>query len=220
MRADFDRLARLGADRWDHNVHYHPWLLAALPPRVGDVLDAGCGAGVFSCALAPRAGSVLGVDLSAEMVGLARARAAAAGHRHVRFEVADLTTLPLPAGSLDAVVSIATLHHLPLEETLARWAEALRPGGVLAVLDLVKDDGVADFARSALAVPANLALHKLRTGAFRDPPELRRAWEEHGRTDVYATLAEVRAAAARALPGARVRRHLLWRYSLRWRRPS
>jgi len=52
-----------------------------------------------------------------------------------------------------------------------------------------------------------------------DPPELRRAWEEHGWTDRYLGLAEVRAACARALPGATVRRHLLWRYSIVWRRP-
>jgi hypothetical protein len=58
------------------------------------------------------------------------------------------------------------------------------------------------------------------SGRLAEPAELRRAWEEHGRTDRYLTLAEVRAACARALPGARVRRHLLWRYLIVWRRPG
>ena len=51
-------------------------------------------------------------------------------------------------------------------------------------------------------------------------PQNRRAREEHGATDVYLTPAEVRDACAEAgLRGAKVRRHLLWRYSLVWRKP-
>jgi hypothetical protein len=72
-----------------------------------------------------------------------------------------------------------------------------------------------------LGVPAGAArvLRLRHTGRLADPPEQRRAWKEHGRTDHYLALAEVRAACARVLPGATVRRHLLWRYSVVWRRP-
>ena len=72
---------------------------------------------------------------------------------------------------------------------------------------------------SLLAVPAARLLRLRHTGRLGDPPELRRAWAEHGRSDRYLTLAEVRAACAGALPGASVRRHLLWRYSVVWRKP-
>jgi SAM-dependent methyltransferase len=220
VRADFDRLARLAQGRWDHNVHYHPELLRHVPPRVRDALDVGCGAGAFSRLLAPRCERLLGVDLSREMVRIARERAEAEGLAHLRFRVVDANSMPLSPESLDLVVSIATLHHLPAEPTLARWRDALRPGGTLLVLDVVNDLTVAGLARSAVAVPWNLALRRWHTGALRDPPELRRAREEHGRTHVYATMADVRDLAARLLPGARVRHHLLWRYSLAWRKPA
>ena len=63
------------------------------------------------------------------------------------------------------------------------------------------------------------------TGAFarrladRRSPELRRAWEEQVLTDAYPTLEEARWACRENLPGARVRRHLLRRYSVTWNEP-
>jgi hypothetical protein len=50
------------------------------------------------------------------------------------------------------------------------------------------------------------------------PKEVRAAWEDHGKTDSYPTMPEVRALCAEILPGARVRQHLLWRYSIVWRK--
>jgi hypothetical protein len=69
----------------------------------------------------------------------------------------------------------------------------------------------------ALALPAAHVLRLARTGTLRDPPEVRAAWDAHGRTDRYLSLAEVRAACAEeGLHGAVVKRRLLFRYSLVW----
>ena len=218
VRDDFDRIARLAAGAFDHNAHYHDVLLRALPPRVGAALDLGCGAGDFTRLLAARADSVLGVDLSPEMLRAARERSR--GFANLRFEERDVLRSDLPRAHFDAIASIATLHHLPMAETLERLRDALRPGGVFVALDVVRDAGPLDLVRSALAVPVNVALHLARSGALRDPPELRAAWAAHGATDHYLSLGEVRAACAAAgLGGARVQRHLLWRYSLVWRKP-
>lgn len=219
VRADFDRLAGFGEAVFDHNLHYHGVLLREIEGRrFGAALDLGCGAGAFTRQLAARADTVLGVDLSPGMLRLARA--GAADLPNVRFEERDVTAWELPRAHFDCIASIATLHHLPMARTLVRLREALAPGGTLLVLDLVRDATPLDFARSLLAVPANLLLHLAKTGALRDPPAVRAAWLEHGRTDRYLSLAEVRRACADAgLDGARVRRHLLWRYSLVWRKP-
>jgi hypothetical protein len=55
---------------------------------------------------------------------------------------------------------------------------------------------------------------------LRDPPDVRQAWSEHARHDVYPALADVRSLGERLLPGAVVRRHLFWRYSLVWQKPA
>jgi SAM-dependent methyltransferase len=134
--------------------------------------------------------------------------------------VADATAWPFRPARFDCVASIAAAHHLPLVPLLGRMGEAVAPGGTLLVLDIYRPRSPADLAVSLLAVPGSRLLRLGHTGRLTEPPELRRAWEEHGRSDRYLTLAEVRAACARALPGARVRRHLLWRYSIVWRRPG
>ena len=70
------------------------------------------------------------------------------------------------------------------------------------------------------ALPVSLVLRALKTGRFRAPREVRAAWEEHGRDEIYPTVPAVRRVCERVLPGARVRRHLLWRYSIVWRKPG
>ena len=69
-------------------------------------------------------------------------------------------------------------------------------------------------------MPVSLVLRALKTGRFRAPREVRAAWEEHGRDEIYPTVPAVRQVCERVLPGARVRRHLLWRYSIVWRKPG
>ena len=218
IRADFDRIAALQEDGWDHNAHYHPVLLRHVPPGCRAALDVGCGSGAFARELAGRSDTVLGLDLSPEMVGLARARLA--GRAGVEIRVADFAEAELPAGSFDCVASVATLHHLPLRSALVKMAALLRPGGVLLVLDLHRSATLADRLRDAVALPVDLGFGLARRGRLRPPREVREAWRAHARTDVYPTLAEVRRACGELLPGARVRRHLLWRYSLVWTKPA
>ncbi len=218
VRADFDRLAAFDEAGWSHNSHYHGYLLRQLPARVDRGLDVGCGTGTFARLLAARAGSVLGLDFSPEMI--ARARARSAGQANITYEVADVRTWPWPAASFDCIASIATLHHLPLAETLGQMAGALRPGGVLLVLDLYQAETPADFAVCALAVPVSLALRLLRNRRLHDPLPVREAWAAHGPHDHYLTLTEVRRVVRDLLPGAHVRRHLFYRYSLIWRKPD
>jgi len=55
-------------------------------------------------------------------------------------------------------------------------------------------------------------------GRFQPPPEVRKAWEQHGQHDSYSTVRQMRALAEEILPGATVRRCLLWRYLLVYRK--
>src|SRR4249919_1393833 len=102
------RHAAMGRARWNHNLHYHPLLIDAVPPG-SSVLDVGCGEGMLTRELAGRARSVLGVDLDAPSIELARASTSEA---NVEFLCADVLQHPFEPAGFDAVVSVATLHHL------------------------------------------------------------------------------------------------------------
>jgi SAM-dependent methyltransferase len=218
IQADFDRIALLpeGAG-WNHNSHYHSFLLRHLPAQIENALDIGCGAGAFSRLLAVRSRHVLGIDLSPEMLRLASG--ASVVYPNIDYLQADVMEWDFPLKRFDCVASIATLHHLPLEDVLTKMRDGLRPGGTILVLDLFKYAGVIEMLLGGLAIPAGLALRLMKRTPLRDPPNVRQAWEEHGRTDSYLTLSEIRAICAQVLPGAKVRRHLLYRYSLVWNKP-
>jgi SAM-dependent methyltransferase len=216
IQADFDRLALLAGDEWNHNNHYHSFLLKHVPSDCREALEIGCGTGSFSRLLATRCDRVLALDLSPQMIRIARERS---GRFHdIGFQVADIMSYELPAGRFDCIVTVATLHHLPLAEMLLKMKDALRFGGRLLVLDLFRGETLADAVTGALAIPAHFGLKLIRLGRLRDTRELREAWAEHDRHDSYPSLTQVRRACREILPGAEVRRHLLWRYSIIWRK--
>lgn len=129
-------------DRWAE----HADLLAGMPARYDSalldaaalddtarVLDVGCGTGSVTRAAARRARSVLGVDLSAALIRVARARAT--GVPNVAFLRADAQVHPFPAGGFDVVLSRtgASFFGDP-PAAFTNLARATAPGGRLALL--------------------------------------------------------------------------------------
>jgi trans-aconitate 2-methyltransferase len=115
-----------------HRRHDADFLGELRLPAGARVLDVGCGVGDFTARLAGLADSVLGVDADPGMVATAASRY---GSQSVRFAVARAQELDrvVPAGSMDAVFSVAALHWVPAAEhpaMLAQVRRVLRPGGL------------------------------------------------------------------------------------------
>jgi SAM-dependent methyltransferase len=103
-----------------------------------DVLDLGCGSGVPVAQALAEGRNVVGIDISAAQIDLARASVPGA-----TFRVADMTTLDYPPRSYDAVVAFYSLTHVPRDEQpplLTRIRDWLRPGGVFIASMGVDDD--------------------------------------------------------------------------------
>jgi len=62
IQSDFDRIALLSNDNWNHNTHYQEYLISQIPERCRHILEIGCGTGKFSRLLAQRAEQVLAID--------------------------------------------------------------------------------------------------------------------------------------------------------------
>ena len=111
----------------------------AVPP--GDVVEFGCGTGLYTRVVARRCANVIAIDRSAPMV--AAALEALAGVPNVVVRTADATATGLPGGSADAVVAVNLLHIVPDPgAVLAEARRVLRPGGLLIVADAT-DDGMS-----------------------------------------------------------------------------
>ncbi|WP_331272254.1 class I SAM-dependent methyltransferase [Motilibacter aurantiacus] len=204
---------------WDHNAYYHRLVLRQLPPGPGRVLDVGCGAGSLAAKLAARAGHVDALDRDPGMV----AAAARAVPANVTCRRADFLRHEVPASAYDAVVSMSSLHHMPLEPALLRMADALRPGGVLVAVALPRVDLphelpvelAAAVAQRGLAVAFGLGRAVSGGGWYAPEP----GHDAMPMLEPGLTVREVREQARQVLPGAEARRLLFWRYLLRWRKP-
>jgi SAM-dependent methyltransferase len=112
--------------------------LVPLIPRGLRVADIGTGTGGMLPHFAEFAGTIVAVDISKEMLRLARARAKALGLDNIEFVKADLHHLPLDNASVDAAFATLVLHHAQNPAAaLKEMVRILRPGGTLVVVDLV-----------------------------------------------------------------------------------
>ena len=190
---------------WNHNLHYQPVILNAVPPGCQTALDIGCGDGLLAARLAERCTQVTGIDRDPAMITTARSQHLAA---RITFVQADFLDYPFRKESFDFVCANTSLHHMEFTAALARAADLLRPGGQLAVIGLAADKSLADFLASAPGVSVNLIYRAIY------------GWGESGAPIMFPdhSWRDVRVAATATLPGVRYRRHLLWRYSLLWRK--
>jgi SAM-dependent methyltransferase len=218
IRNDFERLAAFDTSGWSHNDHYHPYLLSNIPEPCDESLEIGCGTGTFARLLGQHSRHVLALDLSPEMVRIAQERSA--DFPNIEYRVADVLEWPFPVDGFDCIASIASMHHLLQEGILAKMKSALKPGSFLLILDLYKAKNLSDYLLSAVTFPANFLVRLAKTGRPRSSKAERRAWEEHGKHDHYLHVPMVRRICRELLPGAIVKRHLFWRYSIVWRKPA
>jgi SAM-dependent methyltransferase len=146
VRAGYDTVAATYDEQFADELDHKPLergLLDAFcemaPP--GAIADIGCGPGHITGFLAERRDNVQGVDLSPEMVALARRR-----HSRLRFEVASMPGLPFADSVWTGVVAMYSIIHFAPDERVrafAEFARTLRPDGLLLMSFHVDGPGFA-----------------------------------------------------------------------------
>jgi arsenite methyltransferase len=135
------------------------------------VLDLGSGAGADVLISARRVGSTgraIGLDMTDEMLALARANAAEAGVENAEFLKGYLEEIPLPDASVDVVISNCVINLAgDKHAVLAEAARVLRPGGRFAVSDVIADPDMDDATRADIAAYTGCIAGALTEDEFR-----------------------------------------------------
>ena len=136
------------------------------------VLDLGSGAGADVLISARRvgpAGRAIGIDMTDEMLELARRNAADAGVENVEFRKGYLEELPLASESVDVVISNCVINLSGDKfKVLAEAARVLRPRGRLAVSDVIADADMDEATRADMAAWTGCIAGALTEAEFRE----------------------------------------------------
>ncbi|HEU5002168.1 MAG TPA: arsenite methyltransferase [Actinomycetota bacterium] len=135
------------------------------------VLDLGSGGGIDVILSARRvgpAGRAYGLDMTDEMLALARANAAEAGIANVEFLKGHIEAIPLPDASVDVVISNCVINLSPDKgAVLAEVARVLRPGGRFAVSDVIADPDLDEATRADMAAWTGCIAGALTADSYR-----------------------------------------------------
>ncbi len=122
------------------------------------VLDLGSGAGndafVAAAEVGPQ-GKVIGVDMTPEMVALARRNAEKTGHDQVSFRLGELEHLPVDSDSVDVIISNCVINLVPDKAAAFReMARVLKPGGRFVLSDILVEGNMPDALRQIVELYA------------------------------------------------------------------
>jgi SAM-dependent methyltransferase len=149
----------------------NPTVVADLRPGER-VLDLGSGGGIDVLLSAKRVGSTgraFGLDMTDEMLALARRNAAEAGATNVEFLKGYIEAIPLPADSIDVVISNCVVNLAADKPAVFREiARVLRPGGRIGITDIVADDALTPDERAERGSYVGCIAGALSFAEFRD----------------------------------------------------
>lgn len=197
---------------WSHNDHFHSWILANLPAQRRGALDVGCGRGELLAVLSERFDAVHGTDHDAPMREHAATRCSGLSN----VTVHDGTWIE-DVGPIDLVTMVAVLHHLDLAAALRQVRDTLEPGGRFLAVGLAPPRSAADHAWDVASAVTNPMI-----GFIKHPwPSAEESQDPNVPIkDPTITFDDLRDLVTDVLPGASMQRHLGFRHTIAWTKPT
>ncbi len=189
---------------WNHNSAYYPWVQKKTA-SCRTILDVGCGDGSLALFLNDGTKRIVGIDTDNHCIEKAQSVPNDGFVRFTRCSFEDF----MPDKAFDAIVFIASIHHMDMEKALQKARSLLSPSGKILIVGLASPSVITDWLlEAARVIPSKVisSFHHMKTS------------EELGIKTDYNLLRmkDVRSIVKQELPGARIRYALHYRYLLEW----
>jgi ubiquinone/menaquinone biosynthesis C-methylase UbiE len=143
------------------------------------VLEIGCGTGYFTREIAKTGASITAIDISPDLLEIARKDVASA---NVVFAIANAYALDFENGSFDSVIGSSVLHHLEVEKAIVEFYKVLKPGGLLSFTEPNMMNPQIALQKNIPALKRKLGDSPDETAFFRRP--LKKLLQQTGFTDI------------------------------------
>ncbi len=137
---------------------------------ISRVLDVGCGTGELALRLkrTKKEIGVFGVDISGDMVNIAKVKAKFNGHEDIKFKVGDVGNMPYEDNYFDCITCAHSFHHYPLKKKAMReMFRVLKNNGKVMIIDGYKDNLWGRFIFDFIVKRHEGDVHHLHSGQFR-----------------------------------------------------
>lgn len=193
---------------WNHNTAYHNWILFNVKDKE-NVLDVGCGEGLLISKLSKVCKNVIGIDTHEPSIKKAIDRIN--NIQNVSIIKTGFEEYNEKENSFDAIIFVASIHHMNLNSSIKKSVKLLKPGGVLLIVGLAQPKRFIDyFIEYARFIPCKIGdmFHEVR-GDVGAPIK-----------DSEQTMEDIINITKKELPMAKIKYALYYRYLLKWIKPN
>ena len=190
---------------WNHNYAYHGWIAGIVGTRK-HILDVGCGNGMLAMFLRKEDNEILGIDPSGPSVQSARERNT---YRNVSFQQTAFEDFDASDRKFDAVIFVASLHHMNMRDAVCRAKALLAKNGVLIVVGLAKPSTLLDWVVEAARIIPSKMITAMKHNTSSEELHVDVSYD-------FPTMNQVRQLCREQLDGYSLRYGLHYRYLLTW----
>jgi len=191
---------------WNHNYAYHRWISKNIENKK-HILDVGCGNGVLARYLSTADNDVLGIDPSS--VSIQNAVRQNDGSRAV-FMQTTFEDYQADGKRFDAILFVASIHHMNMVDAIEKAKRLLEPGGILLIVGLSKPSGLLDWMIEIARIVPSKIVSAIKGNLTSEAMDMEVSYD-------FPTMDAVRRICREHLCGCTIRYGLHYRYLLTWK---